>query len=95
MGELEILKRFNPYFRRTEEIILAILDKPTKNLFDLNNPMFFEKNVLCENYSNLRRHLSLRSGSNESHGSNNKTENKDSEEIDILFHYRFLLPFKF
>ena len=92
MGEL--LNGFNLYFRRTEEIILAILDKPTKNLFDLNNPMFFEKNVLCENYSNLRRHLSLRSGSNESHGNNNKTEKKDSDEID-LFHYRFLLPFKF
>ena len=62
------------YFRRTEEIIMALLNKPTKNLFDLNNPMFFEKNVLCENYSNLRRHLSLRSESDESHG-NTKEQN--------------------
>ena len=60
-------------FRRTEEIILTLLDKPTKNLFDLNNPMFFEKNVLCENYTNLRRHLSMRSDSNESHGNDNET----------------------
>ena len=53
------------HFRRTEEIILALLDKPTKKLFDLKNPMFFDKNVFCENYINLRRHLEIQTGSNE------------------------------
>ena len=68
----QILDFFLLIFRRTGEIILALLDKPTKNLFDLNNPLFFEKNVLCENYSNLRRHLSMRSESDESHGNKNE-----------------------
>ena len=27
------------------------------SVFDLNNPVFFDKNLLFENHTNLRRHL--------------------------------------
>ena len=49
------------FSRRTEEIILEHLGKKTHELFDLKNPMFFDKNVLQEKYTNLRRHLDTRS----------------------------------
>ena len=42
-------------------MILEHLFKKTHELFDLKNPMFFDKNVLQEKYTNLRRHLSTRS----------------------------------
>ena len=51
----------NLFSRRTEEIILEHLGKKTHELFDLKNPMFFDKNVLQEKYTNLRRHLDRRS----------------------------------
>ena len=54
--------------------------------------MFFEKNVLCENYSNLRRHLSLRSDSTESHGKNNEAKSYVNNTECVS---RFLLPCEF
>ena len=50
-------EHFRHWIRRTEEMILSVLNKPSRKLFDLNNPIFCDKNVLHENYSNLRRHL--------------------------------------
>ena len=50
-------KHFRNWIRRTEEMIKSVLNKPSRKLFDLNNPIFCDKNVLHENYSNLRRHL--------------------------------------
>ena len=44
-----------------------IKEKLFKNsllLFDLSNPIFFDKNVLQENYLNLRRHLDTNSDIN-------------------------------
>ena len=43
--------------RRTEEAIAEYLDKKTEELFQYPNPAFFDKNILCESYSNLRRYL--------------------------------------
>ena len=58
------------FSRRTEEIILEHLGKKTHELFDLKNPMFFDKNVLQEKYTNLRRHLGTRSLSEPDDGKN-------------------------
>ena len=60
----------NLFSRRTEEIILEHLGKKTHELFDLKNPMFFDKNVLQEKYTNLRRHLGTRSLSEPDDGKN-------------------------
>ena len=50
--------------RRTEELIKEKLNKKSSLLFDLSNPIFFDKNVLQENYLNLRRHLDTNSDIN-------------------------------
>ena len=51
-------------------MILEHLGKKTHELFDLKNPMFFDKNVLQEKYTNLRRHLGTRSLSEPDDGKN-------------------------
>ena len=63
------------FSRRTEEIILEHLGKKTHELFDLKNPMFFDKNVLQEKYTNLRRHLDTRSLSEPDDGKILSTQN--------------------
>ena len=65
----------NLFSRRTEEIILEHLGKKTHELFDLKNPMFFDKNVLQEKYTNLRRHLDTRSLSEPDDGKILSTQN--------------------
>ena len=52
------------FIRRTEEMIKEKLFKNSLLLFDLSNPIFFDKNVLQENYLNLRRHLDTNSDIN-------------------------------
>ena len=67
------LEEFRHGIRRTEEDTLAILDKKSRLLFDLNNPIFCDKNVFHENYSNLRRHLYP-----------NRSQDKDfSDSLDV------------
>ena len=41
--------------RRTEEAIEEHLDKKSADLFDFQSPAFFDKNILRESYSNLKR----------------------------------------
>ena len=48
---------FPKCFRRSEERIAEHLNRDSQILFDLTNPIFFDKNILFENYSNLRKHL--------------------------------------
>ena len=55
-------------FRRSEERIAEHLNRDSHTLFDLTNPIFFDKNILFENYSNLRRHLQSESRNSAANG---------------------------
>ena len=57
VARTKMLQLFVDGVRRTEEAIAEYLDKKTEELFHYPNPAFFNKNILCESYDNLRKFL--------------------------------------
>ena len=78
------------FSRRTEEIILEHLGKKTHELFDLKNPMFFDKNVLQEKYTNLRRHLDTRSLSEPDDGKILSTQNILNDNLILKYFLAYM-----
>ena len=57
VARTKMLQVFVDGVRRTEEAIAEYLDKKTEELFHYPNPAFFNKNILCESYDNLKKFL--------------------------------------